>query len=690
MKNEKGITLVSLIIYLIFLSFSISMLLIMTRDISFGTTSIYDSAQGVGSFNSFNTSFIQDVKSSESCKVEKDSNGNIRITLSNGSIYTYVTNEKTIYRNSIKISTNISEFEVTYNDESKKNIVVKITIGDSKTYLYGKKIRYVFKYWLEDKMANRGPLGIELVRRGIVSEESIKNALDYQKKNPNERLGDILYQQGAADPEVLLKAMGEIMDERTIFLHDSDIKVNPENYITIDEMRNSYAMPFDVDNGAVKVCFASVTNSAQIESIRLELLNKGLILQRYITFKKNIQKIIDKMTGKLAQINDDTDVTTIIDNIIRGGMKNRASDIHIEPMRDYIRVRYRIDGKLFEIAKIDKSKQEQVVGRLKSLSNMHQEKQDPQDGRIIDYPDYNIRSSSQKNIYGEKFVLRLLKKDETIKTLYELGYPHDEKLMKDAFDKRNSITIIAAPTGEGKTTTLYSAISYLNRPDVNITTIEDPVEIRIPGLNQIEIDPRTTFAGSLRTVLRQDPNIILVGEIRDKETAEIAMQAGQTGHYVLSTIHTLNAIEVITRLREIGISNYDISSTVATSISQRLIRKLCPECKKERPFTEEEKNIIRKIGEKYNINYDVDNAKTYEAVGCEKCHDSGYFDRTGIFETMIFSETIQQMIIEGKSTIEIRKEALNEGYRPLLLQGIERVLDGTTTLDELNSKLLFY
>ena len=539
-------------------------------------------------------------------------------------------------------------------------------------------------------MASRGPLGIELVRRGVVTEESIKNALDYQQKHPSERLGDILYQQGAADPEVLLKAMGEILDERTIFLHEADIKINPENYITMDEMRDAYAMPFNVDNGAVKVCFASVTNSAQIEAIRLELLNKGLILQRYITFKENIQKIIDKMTGKLAQIDDDTDVTTIVDNIIRGGMKNRASDIHIEPMRDYIRVRYRIDGKLFEIAKIDKTKQEQVVGRLKSLSNMHQEKQEPQDGRIIDYPDYNIRSSSQKNIYGEKFVLRLLKKDETIKTLFELGFPNDEKLMKEAFDKRNSITIIAAPTGEGKTTTLYSAISFLNRPDVNITTIEDPVEIRIPGLNQIEIDPRTTFAGSLRTVLRQDPNIILVGEIRDKETAEIAMQAGQTGHYVLSTIHTLNAIEVITRLREIGISNYDISSTVATSISQRLVRKLCPDCKKERPFTEEEKNIIRKIGEKYNVNFDVDNAKTYDPVGCDKCHDSGFYDRIGIYETLIFSEPIQQMVIDDKSTIEIRKEALNEGYRPLLVQGIERVLDGTTTLGELNSKLLFY
>lgn len=248
---------------------------------------------------------------------------------------------------------------------------------------------------------------------------------------------------------------------------------------------------------------------------------------------------------------------------------------------------------------------------------MHQEKQEPQDGRIIMYPDYNIRVSSQKNINGEKFVLRLLKKDTTIKGLFDLGYPRDPKLLKDAFDKRNSITVIAAPTGEGKTTTLYSVIDYLDKPEINITTIEDPVEIRIPGLNQIEIDPKTTFAGSLRTVLRQDPDIILVGEIRDQETAEIAMQAGQTGHYVLSTIHTLNAIEVVSRLRKMNISNYDISSTLATSISQRLVRKLCTNCRREREFTEQEKEIITKIGNKYGVEFNLDNAKTYDAVGCE-------------------------------------------------------------------------
>ena len=321
---------------------------------------------------------------------------------------------------------------------------------------------------------------------------------------------------------------------------------------------------------------------------------------------------------------------------------------------------------------------------------MHQEKQEPQDGRIIMYPDYNIRVSSQKNIHGEKFVLRLLKKDTDIKNLFELGYPKDEKLLKNAFDKRNSITVIAAPTGEGKTTTLYSVINYLDRPEINITTIEDPVEIRIPGLNQIEIDNKTTFAGSLRTVLRQDPDIILVGEIRDQETAEIAMQAGQTGHYVLSTIHTINAIEVISRLRKMNISNYDISSTLATSISQRLIRKLCPYCKRERDFTDEEKKVIESIGQKYGAQFDFTNTKTYDAVGCDKCNQSGYFDRVAIFETLLITDPIKELIVKDASTIEIREEAYKEGYKPMIVEGIKKVIDGVTTLQELNSKLLFY
>ena len=533
---------------------------------------------------------------------------------------------------------------------------------------------------------NRQPLGIELVKRGIVKQEDITKALYLQRNKPNMKLGDILYEMNVTDPNKLLSTIGDILNEKTIMLTPDNISIKIEEYISLDSAKDSLAIPFEINGGIIKVCFADTSNNSQVEAIRLLLLNKGLVMDRYITFKENIDKILYSFENKTASIDTASSVTSIVDNIIRRGMKDRASDIHIEPMADGIRVRYRIDGILVDVAKIDSDKQQQIIGRLKSLSNMHQEKQDPQDGRIIAYPDYNIRSSSQRNIYGEKFVLRLLKKNQTIKSLFDLGYPNDPKLLNDAFNKRNSITIIAAPTGEGKTTTLYSAVTMLNKPTINITTIEDPVEIRIPGLNQIEIDPKTTFAGSLRTVLRQDPDIILVGEIRDQETAEIAMQAGQTGHYVLSTIHTLNAIEVISRLRKMNVSNYDISSTVATAISQRLVRKICPHCRRERPYTEEEKAIFKKIGEKYN----VDNAVTYDPVGCKECNNSGFYDRIAIYETLLFTDKIKEMVGNNESTLAIREQALKEGYKPLIIEGLNKVIDGSTTLNELNTKLLFY
>ena len=539
---------------------------------------------------------------------------------------------------------------------------------------------------------NRQPLGIELVRRGIVSQQDIENALEFQRTHPSEKLGDILFEQNATgDVEGLLKNIGEILDEKTIMLTNYDIQVNVFDYISSDLMKQYLAVPFEVGEGTIKVCFASSNDKSAVDSVRMLMLNKGLVMEGYITFRPVIEKIIRQLTTGSIKIDEDTNVTTIVDNIIRKAMEMRASDIHIEPMEDCVRVRYRIDGKMIEIVRIDKEKQTQIINRLKSLSNMHQEKQEAQDGRIVAYSDYNIRSSSQPNIFGEKFVLRLLKKNNTIKSIFELGYPNDEKLFHKAFNRRNSITIIAAPTGEGKTTTLYSAISYLNKPDVNITTIEDPVEIRIPGLNQIEIDNvKTTFAGALRTVLRQDPNIILLGEIRDQETAEIAIQASQTGHYVLSTIHTIDAIETITRLRKIGISNYDLSSCIASTISQRLVRRLCPHCKKERPFNEKEKQFIKNIGDKYKVNFDIENAVTYNPVGCEECNNTGFYDRIAIFETLIFTDSIKKLIAENASIFDLKEKALEQGYKPLIVEGIKRVLDGTTTMDELDDKLVIY
>ena len=540
-------------------------------------------------------------------------------------------------------------------------------------------------------LKRRQPIGVELVKRGIVKEEDIEKALDYQRKHPNVKMGDCLYALDICDPYILITAIGEILGEKGILLSKNSIKVDMEEYISLDIAKKNKVIPFDIENGKIKVCFANTVDRKSIEAIRLLLLNKGLIMETYITFEKDIVQILKSLEGKATTDINEAGVTIInlVDSIIKTGIEKRASDIHIEPMATAIRVRYRIDGELFTAANLDKEKQQQIIGRLKAISNMHQEKQEAQDGRILLYEDYNIRVSSQPNIYGEKFVLRLLKKNTNIKNIFDLGYYGEEEEFKKSVNKKNSITIMAAPTGEGKTTSLYSIIDYLNKPEINITTIEDPVEIRIPGLNQIEIDNRTNFAGALRTVLRQDPDIILVGEIRDRETAEIAIQAGQTGHYVLSTIHTIDSIEVINRLRKIGVSDYDIASTLATAISQRLVRRICTKCKRAREFTKEEKDIITNILEKYGEKVELKDMKTYDSLGCDYCNGTGFYDRIGIFEILNITDELKELIVSGASSMEIRRKALQENYRPLIVDGIKKVLKGETTLDELNKKLIF-
>ena len=537
----------------------------------------------------------------------------------------------------------------------------------------------------------RVPVGIELVKRGVVNQNDINTALDYQKSHPNEKLGDIIHTLNLCNERELLHAIGDIFDEKTMLITPHDVKIRMDEYISPDVLRQNNAVLFDVKDGKARVCFADTANRRAIDTIRLLLLNRGLVMEKYITFKSNIEEVLDSMEGKAnSNIENTNDTISLVDSIIKTAMERRASDIHFEPMEDKLRIRYRIDGELFEIAEISKDKQAPIIGRLKAISNMHQEKQESQDGRIILYPDYNIRVSSQKNIYGEKFVLRLLKKNADIKEIIDLGFPGDEEKIRRSFDNRNSVTIMAAPTGEGKTTSLYSIVQFLNNPRINIITIEDPVEIRIPGLNQVEIDAKTSFSDSLRTVLRQDPDTILVGEIRDKETAEIAMQAGQTGHYVLSTIHTIDAIEVITRLRKMGVSDYDISSTVATTVSQRLIRRLCKNCAKEREFNQKELDFIHSIEQKDNVKFDLNGKKTYDAVGCDKCNGVGYYDRIGIFEVLVFDEKIRELISQGASTLKIKEEAMQGEYRPLVVDGINKVLNGITNLDELNRKIRIY
>ena len=540
-------------------------------------------------------------------------------------------------------------------------------------------------------MSSGVPIGVELVKKGVVTEKDIQTALEYQRKNPNRKIGDILNILNLCPQKQLIEAMGEILNESVIILSIDDVKIQDNRVRSIEISKKCKAVLFEIIGKRAKVCFADTANKNSIEEVRLFLLKNGLIMEKYLTFSTNIENVIKALEAKdQSTIGSVADITKLVDTIIRSAMEKRASDIHIEPLERFVRVRFRIDGELVTVAHIEKIKQQQLIGRLKAISNMHQEIQEAQDGSITLYPDFNIRVASQKTIDGEKFCLRLLKKNYGIKSIFDLGFPAQESELRRCFDKRNSITIIAAPTGQGKTTTLYSILDYLNRPEINITTVEDPVEIRVPGINQIEIDEKSSFVSSLRAILRNDPDIILLGEIRDLESAEIAIQAGQTGHYVLSTIHTINAIEVITRLRKMGISDYDISSTLATSVSQRLLRRVCPHCSIKRKFSEEEKEIMTRIGDRYNAKFDFTNKYTYDTKGCKECNYTGYLDRVAAFEILELTDEIKDLVVTGASSLKIRELALQQGYKPIVIDAFEKVLEGITTVEEVNKRLALY
>lgn len=358
------------------------------------------------------------------------------------------------------------------------------------------------------------PLGVTLIRKGLIKDSDIDKAIEYQRLHKGIKLGEAFHALQLCNDQDLINTIGEVIGFKAVHIDPTAFNFNFTQYISMDIVKQHKVMPFEINENRIKVAFADPTDKDVQKMIRLILLSKGLSMECYVTFESYIDTIVKAIENKLedekALDSYGKDTSQLIDNIIRSAMAKRTSDIHIEPMEDIVRVRYRIDGELIVVANIEKSKQAQIIGRLKSISNMHQEVQLSQDGRILLYPDYNIRVSSQMNVHGEKFVLRLMKKEANFSGLQELGYPAEEVVMDKCFNKRNCIAVIAAPTGEGKTTTLYSALALLNKPEINITTVEDPVEIRIPGLNQVEVNKRVTFADSLRTILRQDPDIILL------------------------------------------------------------------------------------------------------------------------------------------------------------------------------------
>lgn len=542
----------------------------------------------------------------------------------------------------------------------------------------------------ENIKTKKNPIGVEFIKKGLLTDDQVDRVLQYQKEHKELKFAEIVDILDMCDKNELLETLSTKVQVTPVML-DGNLEINPVKYIPRDIIINYKVMPFSIEGNTLKVAFSDPQDGNKVKEIELLLMNAGYGMEVYITLYTSIMQQIDKIRTVDSKFVDkeEKDTTKLIDNIIMTAIQKRASDIHIEPMEDKVRIRFRIDGELILITELPKNRQDIVTGRIKSISNMYQEITYDQDGSINTYENFSIRVSSQKNVNGEKFVLRLLKKNTQAKDLFELGFPKDPELVDKAFNKRNSIILVCAPTGEGKTTTLYSALEYLDKPEINIISIENPVERRLKGINQVEIGPNITFDSALRTVLRQDPDIVLVGEIRDEETAKTAIEAGQTGHLVLSTIHTIDAIEAITRIRKMGISDYDVSASVVTLISQRLVRKLCEKCKRPHVFTEDEIKYINKVSKLTGETFDIENSSAFESVGCKYCNDIGYYERVALFEVLCVDEYVKDMIADSKSTIDIRHYAMeNTNYKPLISDGIKKVLSGITTIDELKKKVI--
>ena len=409
---------------------------------------------------------------------------------------------------------------------------------------------------------------------------------------------------------------------------------------------------------------------------------------------------IDKRSSGTVNILKDAPVAKMVEVIIKNAIDGRASDIHIEPMDEYIRVRYRVDGILYNSISLPQKIGPAIVSRIKILSNLKiDEKRKPQDGRfrIKDLGQtIDFRVSTFPVSYGEKVVMRILDTRTGIIGLEKLGVEgRDDEIIRKTIQEPHGIILVTGPTGSGKSTTLYSVLNILNKEGVNIVTLEDPVEYVLEGVNQSQVKPQIeyTFSSGLRSILRQDPDVIMVGEIRDEETAELAIHAALTGHLVLSTLHTNSAIGAISRLVDMGIQPFLLASSLKLLIGQRLVRKICPKCKKEVTdlstmaegvIKSELKNIPPKAFERIGINKfsDLKKIKTYKGEGCSECQNKGMKGRIGIYEMVEITEEVARMIGNGVSEADIELEAKKDGYTTMKQDGILKVLEGGTTIEE--------
>jgi type IV pilus assembly protein PilB len=532
-----------------------------------------------------------------------------------------------------------------------------------------------------------------------------KSKLDeYFKLSQNSKtpFDEVLLNYDAISDENLGKLVSDII--KVPFVHLSQTNIPDETLKIIPEIvaKKQKVITFAQDKSGVSIAtnspkdleMAALISKKTGESVKVFYATKRDIENTLGLYKKDIQKTFENLIKEGTEefnktANKETPIIKIVDTIIEYAYSNKASDIHIEPQDKDTLVRFRIDGILHDVLHFDKQIHEQITTRIKVLSSLRTDEHlSAQDGKMqinMGTEDLDIRVSIVPTVNGEKIVLRLLSSKSREFGLSDLGLNSDDlEKLKKGFAKPYGMILSTGPTGSGKTTTIYSVLKIINTRDKNIATIEDPVEYEIAGINQIQVNDKTnlTFAKGLRSILRQDPDIIYVGEIRDEETAGIAVNSATTGHLVLSTLHTNDAATTLPRLIDMGIEPFLVASTVNVIIGQRLVRKICEKCKASKIVIYDE--VVKNLDE-FNTKKlfrDKKELRLYEGKGCGVCHQTGYNGRIGIFEILDVSESIKDLIVAKSDSDTIKERAIKEGMRTMLEDGLNKVVNGITTLDE--------
>jgi type IV pilus assembly protein PilB len=544
-------------------------------------------------------------------------------------------------------------------------------------------------------------LGDLLLENGLISEEQLSYVLQLQKKT-GKKLGEILIDEGIIQEKQIIEVL-----EFQLGIPHMDMEkyyIDPEIPKLISESlaRRHMLIPVKKEHGRLVVAMQDPLNIFAVDDVQIAT---GMEISPVISTRNDILNAIDQYYGKqraeqaieefkkqyqvdsISDLDDETlneinnaPVVRLVNTIIEQAVKQKASDIHIEPFESFIRVRYRIDGELQEVMTPSKATHSAIITRIKIMGKLDiAEKRLPQDGRVealIDGREVDLRISVMPTVYGEKIVIRLLDRSGFITSKAQLGFTKENlKLFDKIIMNPNGIILVTGPTGSGKSTTLYAILKELNKVSKNIITVEDPVEYKLEGINQVQVNLKAglTFASGLRSILRQDPDIVMIGEIRDSETAQIAVRAAITGHLVLSTMHTNDAASTVVRLVDMGIEPYLVASSVVGVVAQRLVRRICENCKTEAAPTEFEKELLGLQG----------NEKLYKGKGCSVCGNTGYKGRVAVHEIMAVTKPLRELINNRASSDEIKKAIIQQGTITLKENCTQLILDGITTTEEL-------